>query len=72
MEGSRWRVQLRPGTSRSANEFTAEDVTVRFGGLVALSDVTLTLTRTSTTLADLLTPLPAANPFSTVWASLRW
>src|SRR6266571_1033538 len=27
--------------------------------------------RTSTTLADLLTPLLVANPFSAVWASLR-
>jgi hypothetical protein len=27
--------------------------------------------RTSTTLADLLTPLPAANPFSAMRASLR-
>jgi hypothetical protein len=27
---------------------------------------------TSTTLAELFTPLCAANPFSAVWASLRW
>src|ERR1700730_12992724 len=30
------------------------------------------LRSSSTTLADLRTPLPAANPFSTMRASLRW
>src|SRR5262249_22505049 len=32
----------------------------------------LTATRTNPTLAELLMPLPAANPFSTMRASLRW
>lgn len=45
MEGSRLRAQVSAGGSTLADELTAQNVTVRFGGVVALSDVTLTLAR---------------------------
>lgn len=44
MEGSRIDVRSPSTASSVENELTADKVTIRFGGLVALSDVTLTLT----------------------------
>src|SRR5215510_9435201 len=38
----------------------------------SISDCRFMSTRPNPTLAELLMPLPAANPFSTMRASLRW
>jgi hypothetical protein len=42
------------------------------GGLTSTLKISLAFECSSTTLADLFTPLCAANPFSAVRASLRW
>jgi ABC-type uncharacterized transport system substrate-binding protein len=48
-----------------------KQIAPRMTRTAVLRDPTL-IPSISTTLADSLTPLFAANPFSAVWASLRW